>query len=369
MNRKHVIAALLLSTGAYAQSTPEVVATGNLSMQRMGHTATLLENGSVLVAGGFAVLAGWPVWASAELYEPASGAFRRVGDMATPRAQHTATRLPDGKVLITGGEPLIDFSTGRNEPFLATAEVYDPSTQTLTRAGDMNIPRSRHSAVLLRSGKVLIVGGTKGLHEASAELYDPSTGVFIETGTPSVKAIAPSVTVLLSNGHVLLASAGDDLVARAELYDPDAGAFTPTGDMAYPNLWPSTATLLPDGRVLLTKYPSDWFANATEFYDPETGRFTAGPDMKRVRGPGSTSTLLPNGDALIAGRDFSWPFGGSAEVYDHKGATFGQVTPIQAEEGLKATLLLNGSVLLSGGWKCCGYSLDTAETYRPAERE
>jgi hypothetical protein len=289
--------------------------------------------------------------------------------MTTPRAHHTATKLPDGKVLMVGGIASIDFSTPPDQRALATAELYDSSTQTFTRTGDLRFARSHHAAVLLRSGKVLIVGGTGNQEEAPAELYDPITGTFLETGSPSERAIVPRIAVLLQDGHVLVASIVDANVARAEVYDPDTGSFSPTGDMAYPHLWPATATALPDGRVLLTMYNADWFTNATELYDPATRQFTAGPDMQRMRSS-STATSLANGDVLIAGRDYSWPpFGASAEVYDHKGGTFANVTPIRAEEGVAATLLLDGRVLLSGGWKCCGYSIDTAETYRPAERE
>jgi hypothetical protein len=169
---------------------------------------------------------------------------------------------------------------------------------------------------------------------------------------------------------VLLAAAVDENLARAEVYDPDAGTFYPTGDMAYPHLWASTATLLPNGLVLLTKRYSDDPFNATELYDSAMNRFVAGPDMKRLRAS-DTATLLANGNVLIAGRDYGYgpPFGGSAEIYNHKRGTFDQVTAIQAEQGLTATLLLDGRVLLSGGWKCCGDSIDTAETYQPAECE
>jgi hypothetical protein len=367
-NIRVMIGALFLCAGAHPQSGAAVVATGNLSVQRMSHTATLLEDGSVLVAGGGALLPGWPVWASAEVYDPAAGLFRAVGNMTIPRTHHTATKLPDGKVLITGGIPSVDFSTPPNQPVLATAEVYDPSTQTFTRTGDLHFARWRHAAVLLPSGKVLLLGGTRG-QDTPAELYDPSTGTFTETGSPMVKSITPAVTVLLQNGHVLVASAVDANNAGAEVYDPETGIFSRTGAMVYPHFWPSSATVLPDGRLLLTKSILDWFSTATELYDPTTGQFTAGPDMERLRSL-ITATPLANGDVLIAGRDYSWPyFGGSAEVYSHRSGTFGQVTPIRAEEGLAATRLLDGTVLLSGGWKCCGYSIEAAEIYQPAASE
>lgn len=130
------------------------VATGSMTTARSGHTATLLQNGKVLIAGG---TLSSSALASAELYDPVAGTFTPTEDMTTPRRLPTATLLPDGKVLIAGGD--------RGDPNylqLASAELFDPETGTFSRTGDMNMARFGHSANLLASGKVLITGGFAG---------------------------------------------------------------------------------------------------------------------------------------------------------------------------------------------------------------
>src|SRR5215469_18840939 len=112
------------SRSALAQSQGTFAPTGDMTTERQGHTATLLTNGKVLIAGGSAILNGWPVWATAELYDPLTGTFALTGSMKTPRSGHSATLLPDGRVLIAGG-----FSSGGNgspTAFLASTELYDP---------------------------------------------------------------------------------------------------------------------------------------------------------------------------------------------------------------------------------------------------
>jgi hypothetical protein len=161
---------------SFAQSTGSFRVTANLSRPRQAHTATLLTNGEVLVAGGFAVINGWPVWASAEVYEPSARNFTATGDMTTARYLHTATLLPSGKVLIAGGSSIVNGGTS-----LGIAELYDPATRSFAGTGDMAVARRGHTATLLRDGKVLIAGGVSndgGGSLASAEVYDPSTGNF-----------------------------------------------------------------------------------------------------------------------------------------------------------------------------------------------
>ena len=281
-----------------------------------GHTATLLPNGMVLLAGGF-VNSVWDYGGStsdngAGLYDAATGVFSGTGNMTANRGGHTATLLANGKVLIAGGADQDQTGTG-----LASAELYDPGTGTFTETGSMAVGRFMHTATLLQNGKVLIVGGAVTSASdpvATAEIYDPATGTFTMTGAMATAREQHTAT-LLADGRVLIvggatsAGAGDP-TATAEVYDPSTGSFSVTGTMADARTY-HTATLLPSGKVLVA---GGGDANSTaEVYDPATGSFSITGGMEIGRS-GHTATLLPNGSVLVAGGGI---FAGlaSAELY------------------------------------------------------
>ena len=241
----------LLGLGAFAstilaQSPGAFTATGSMTTARGGHSATLLTNGKVLIAGGaqWSSTASVPL-ASAELYDLSTGSFTTTGSMTTARSGHRATLLPNGKVLITGGGSGVS-----NTGTLDSAEVYDPSTGAFTATGKMTTARHFHTATLLNSGKVLIAGGSRAL--GSAELYDLSTGTFAATGSMTQGEWAVTTATLLNNGVVLIAGAGDSDVRTAELYDPATGTFGPAGNGTYGYPVPLTSTLLTNAQVLDT---------------------------------------------------------------------------------------------------------------------
>jgi hypothetical protein len=348
-----------------AQSPGTFSRTGNLIVPRQFHTATLLTNGRVLITGGYSVPPPISGWATAELYDPSTGTFTAAGEMTASRFGHTATLLPDGKVLITGGDSDVNSFGGAQ----AGAELYDPSTGTFTATGKMTVARSWHTATLLNNGKVLIAGGSRNRPLNSAELYDPSTGAFTATGEMSISQGNHKAT-LLSNGKVLIESSygsGDDVDSPGgnELYDPETGVFRPTAGKARPWLFPVTASLLTTGKVLVTEQYSCDGSDLAELYDPSAETSTATGSMTKARGY-STATLLPDGKVLVAGRDWVNFGGGSADLYDPATGTFSTTGATGREEGHTATLLPNGTVLLAGGWLCCGYSIHTAEIYHPA---
>src|SRR5262249_32300567 len=155
-----------------------------------------------------------------------------------------------------------------------------------------------------------------------------------------------------------------DVRPTAELYDPDTGTFSATGSTAYPGSLTAAATLLMNGKVLITLWAPCYFSDLAEVFNPPTGMFTATGNMTTARLTG-TSTLLPDGKVLIAGRASVYPCCGSADLYDSVTGKFETADDLVTyrEQGYGATLLSNGTVLMSGGWVCCGYTIDTAEIY------
>jgi hypothetical protein len=292
------------------------IVTGSMGSPRTWHTATLLPNGEVLVTGGFDQGLPRPTrpqpQASAELYKPLTGSFTPASTMGIARAAHTATLLPNAKVLIAGGGTAGGFGLPFFGQGIATAEVYDPATNSFSATGAMGTPRYAHTATLLPNGKVLIVGGIStadvGAYTENvlqtAELYDPGTGAFTYTGSLGTGRGGHTAT-LLANGKVLVAGGlispnVDEVASTAELYDPATGAFTPTGDLTAARE-EHTATLLSDGRVLIAGGMSaDATLISAEIYDPATGKFAATDSMSMLRSS-HTATLLPDSTVLVAG--------------------------------------------------------------------
>jgi hypothetical protein len=342
------------------------VATGNPTVTRTDHTATLLPNGMVLIAGGSGDFANGG--ASAELYDPSTGIFTATGSMAAARSEHTATLLPSGKVLLAGG---LYASTGA---YVASAELYDPSSGSFTAAGSMTVTRTSHTATMLPNGQVLITGGasTSGQFLASAELYDPSAGKFTAIASMTVPRSNHTAT-MLPNGLVLIAGGRGNrsFGQTAELYDPGVGTFTVTVNMVEEKSY-HTATVLPNGKVLIAG--GDYFVGglgaaasgttaAAELYDPEAGTFAATGSIAVSRAF-HTATMLPNGKVLIAGGMNLTNVFASAELYDPEAGTFAATGSMAAHrQHHTATLLPNGKVLIVGfHWSAELYELGGTTT-------
>jgi hypothetical protein len=268
-----------------------------MTIGRTGHTATLLKNGKLLIAGGWT--GRYNVRRSAELYDPSTGVFTPTGDMVIERAGNTAALLRDGRVLIAGGED-------RSENALASAELYDPATGKFTGTGDMTEPRGEATATALKNGKVLIVGGGSGHYPSqnvyrSAELYDPTTGKFTPTGQMSVGR-HKHAAVLLASGKVLVVGGSDNRdwhgeYSSAEIYDPAAGAFNATGSMSMSRFkLPYAAALLANGKVLVAGGGS--FA---EIYDETNGSFSKVDGTLGAAWFFASATVLADGKTLITG--------------------------------------------------------------------
>ncbi|MCY1073220.1 Kelch repeat-containing protein [Archangium lansingense] len=274
--------------------------TASMSTPRYYHTATELSSGKVLAAGGRA--SDWSdMFSSAELYDPATGTWSPTGTMGAFRAHHTAVRLDSGKVLVAGGNMYFN----RNGPIGPPGEVYDPETGTWSAVLGSFTPRSRASATVLYSGKVLVTGGymwwtsTAGTTSSEANIYDPATNYWYPAGNLA-KARHGHSAIRLYSGIVLIVG-GIDGGNTVELYDPYSEQWSLGPPLPF-NMTPFfSATMLYSGEVLVT----DGIGQAA-LYDPSTNSWLTTPNMNTSRSDSST-TLLHTGEVLFVGGNSSSP--------------------------------------------------------------
>ena len=307
---------------ADSSETPGVWSlTGAMAVSRFGGTTTLLANGKVLAAGGRIGAAGGPSTATAEVFDPISGTWSPAGSMPDPRYSHSATLLADGRVLVAGG--FTGDLTTNAQPVLNSAALYDPASNSWTATGSLNVRRAIHMAILLPNGKVLAAGGrtcsapptacNSDFVTGTAELYDPATGTWTPTGSMAGPRHTTSV-VLLPNGTVLFSGGfpGSGL-DTAEIYNPSTGTFSPTGSLNFGRSRQGTV-LLPDGQVLVASGFSG--RGTAELYNPATGTFTFTGSTLGTQRFNFYFTALPDGRVLIAGGGGGGTNGTTSQVYD-----------------------------------------------------
>ena len=352
---------------------PGFHAAGEMMAPRFQHTATLLEDGRVLIAGGRSVAAGTN--ASSEIWDPADGSFTVGQRMVVNRFGHAATRLLDGRVVVIGG--LGDGDRGTKE-----IEIWDPGTETFRRAGETILARGvALSTVLLRDGRVLIIGGgtcdappapapTRNVGERlrcqaealKTEVWDPTT----ETSTLAGSLIEEQdwgAATLLDDGRVFVLGGGHLPTIGAELWDPATEAWSGGRAPADSRLGGQTVTLLPDGHVaVIGGYTGTLEGEASqpplasiEVWDPSTRSYaragSLGIGRERHR-----AVLLPDGRILIIGgfgdyeADLSQTPFAEGEVWDPATGTTSSAGQSQTGRALHTmTLLPDGRVLISGG--------------------
>jgi N-acetylneuraminic acid mutarotase len=349
------------SGGAHQLATAELydpaigtwLATGSLAVARSNHTAVLLANGKVLVIGGF----NGSYLASAEVFDPTTGSWVATGSLATGCHGNTATLLPNGKVLVTGG-----YTGG----YLSRAELYDPATGAWTGTGALNAARAYHTAILLSDGKVLIAGGyNSGGYLAGAEIYDPGTGTFSVTGSLSVARARQSATVL-PNGKVLVAAGTNGShLSSAEVYDPAAGTWAATGGLATARSFHS-ASLLANGKLLIAGGLGATELASCELYDYTSGIWTATSSLSAAH-HSHTSTLLANGGVLVIGGANGSSYFASTELFSYAAGSWSATGSMGAGRYRHtATSLLDGNILVAGGQSTTTVSLASAEKYDPS---
>lgn len=351
-----------LSPHHAARSEIRGIHTGDLLEPRIGHTATKLPGGRVLVVGG--ISGGGQ--ASAELYTPSTGTWTQTGSLRNGRGGHTATILPNGSVLVVGGYNGI-------RP-LSSAEIYDPASGTWRETGSLTVGRDEHTATLLTDGRVLVVGGYSNRDEAldSAEIYDPATGVWTQVGARMQTARYDHTASVISGGRVLVAGgltdnpiSGETTTDTAEVFDPATGTWSSVGTLNV-GRYAHTATVLENGKVFVAGGRHDTARlSSTEQFDPSTNSWTSMGSLSIARS-GHTATLTAgNALLLVGGLDGAGRLA-SNELYEPSTNVWQQASELNvARNGHTATPLSGSVILVAGGSGTNGASLTSVELYEP----
>jgi hypothetical protein len=349
-----LLAACLATTGPSTGRAQSVPAPRSLSLKpvafmsehRASHTATLLTDGRVLIAGGFTTDQNGreqEYLRSAEVFDPRTGKFSLTGEMTYSRAGHRAALLRNGLVLVVGGFGAMGV--------LSSAELFDPVAETFIPIGNMAARRGGFTATLLIDGRVLICGGGDREVGATAEIYDPASKRFAATGNMTIPRTAHSAT-WLPGGMVLITGGStrrNVVLASAEIYDPAAGRFLATGSMAFAR-YKHAAAPMNDGDVLIVGGADerDWRGPlaTVERYELATGRFVRLADIRKPR------FRFP--DAMVGFEDGSFLLAGGSASLERLTSPGGESTVVgeldKSYAYSTATALRDGTVLIAGGY-------------------
>jgi hypothetical protein len=336
-----------------------VVPVATMSEPRSAHTATLLPDGRVLLIGGMVSVRGDEVsTASTEFYDPRTGTFAKGAKMTVPRAGHTATLLPDGNVLVTGG------GDGKT---MTTAELYQPASGQFVSVGPMLVSRERHAATLLIDGRVHITGGTAIQPSNAAEIYDAKIRGFIAIAPMQARRFAHSST-LMRDGRVLIAGGAeslDSVLKSVELYDPGQNTFKSAGQLQA-SRYKHSAVLLSDDKVMLLggSDERDWGGRrqSVEVYNATNhlSQLLSPMNRSRFKFPNAV-TITTNGDVVVGGA------GRRVEVYARSANRFTVSDGSLGDEWFYATAtsLQDGRVFIAGGYNDSLEPTNQAWTYVP----
>ncbi len=307
------------------------------------HTATVLDNGKLLVVGG---KDGNTTLATAELYDRSTNAWTPAGTMATVRNRHSATLLPGGKVLVVGGQ-------SSDAAFVATAELYDPAASIWTPAGTLAAARADHTATLLDNGKVLVAGGyNAGRFHNTAELYDPESTAWSPAANMADVHSGHTATLLPGGDILVVGGFGTSSQATAERYALATNTWTSAGSMSE-GRFDHVATSLPNGKVLVSggvnSTGGGTYLASAELFDPAANRWSGVASMAGPRS-GHAATPLSDGRVLVAGGRDTTSSLATAELYDPAANAWTSAGALAAARWLPtAASLPDGRVVLAGG--------------------
>jgi hypothetical protein len=352
MRLRPLLLALLALAGLPAGATADSwTTTGSLRTARLWHTVTLLPNGQVLAAGG-TDFPGFRSTDTSERWDPASGTWLDTPSFSSsfPRNRQATSLLPDGRVLMTGGQ-VSGVATGILNSWL----TYDPATNAWSNPGAMLSQHAEHVQVTLQDGRVLVAGGFNDNRSSAAtnavELFDPAHGTWA-AGAPLPHPVADATATLLRDGSVLVAGGDSSGVQRADAvrYDPARNAWSSAGSFADARET-HVAALLPDGKVLIAggRGVSATYLSSASVYDPATNGWTTVAPMAVARDE-ATAATLPNGKVLVIGGANGSLYFNTAELFDPATNTWSPAASMGATRGRSAsTLLADGRVLAVGG--------------------
>ncbi|HEX7491873.1 MAG TPA: kelch repeat-containing protein [Candidatus Limnocylindrales bacterium] len=338
-----------------------LVAVGSLAQDRAGHTATLLDDGRVLIAGGYSAdgTAAHAALDGVEIYDPASMGFQAGGLLVTARYDAVAARLPDGTVLIAGGNDASGVATD-------SAEIYDPKSGISVSTGRMAEPVASAAVVTLDDGRILIAGGVNDYESLfGAQIYDPATKTFSSIDATFYGQVTATK---MRDGRVLVSggrSSGDPSIS-ARIFDPSGEDFSWIDSMSVGREG-AMSGLLPDGRVIVVGgMGSGGSVNHTaDIYDPKLQRFVSEEELADYRYRG-TMTILGDGSVLLVGGvdQYGTPLASvELDFPDEAPSAIGSMSVGRADQ--TATLLNDGTVLIVGGVSSSGATTSTVGVYAP----
>lgn len=328
-----------------------------MSTPRNRHTATLLQNGKVLVVGGYS---GSTHVASAELYDPATNSWSAAGSLAAGRKGHSATLLNDGRVLVAGGD---DGNT------LRTSQVYDPTTNSWSSPVQMQNPHWYHAAVKLPSGRVLVVGGQINNSRTNlCDIYDPATNNWASATSLSVDR-SDGVVALLSDGGVIAASGSSaSALLSSEVYSSSANGWGGGPSMSVVHRYIRDAYVTIGSEVFVFGGQDfNVLISTSEKLGPTTNGWATIPGLSVLRRY-HTASALPDGRVVIAGGgNLSDQSTSAVEVFDTVAGTMvpGRQVMTAARYWHTATVLSDGQLLVTGGIGTGGATLNSVELYTP----